>query len=241
MNENEVFSDLNGLKIYDSEKFLKVFYSEDLSQISKNYSSLITYAMKQKSKIAEEIDMDTYSNIINFSIMKTIKDYEEKKGASFESYFFIKLRGEVKGYRSSRNSLQRKVNQVVSSGGNGNIEYGYQKKGEENVYEAIDFSDISEEIEREEVAKRQTKSFRMAFSGIPKELQYILYQIGEGKTIDKIAEQMNVEKDVILVKRNKGLALILQRVMRGRHLTDEDKEYIAKVNEVDLYKDLEEK
>ncbi len=228
--------DSNGLKIYDSTKFLNMFYNGENSEIQELYKTLSDFAFKQKNKIASEIDFDEYKNIINFSLMKTLKDFKDEKGASFQSYFFIKLRGEVKAYRSKRNSLSRKINKVVNEGNydNSELEYKYQKNGngDENTLEMVDTSDMFDMTDREEVTKRQIKAFKMAFSGLPKKLQYILYQIGEGKKIEEIAHNMKDDKNNILEKRNNGLSLILQRVLRSRHLKEEEKLEVASMNDI---------
>jgi len=225
--------DSNNLKIYDSSKFIEMLYTGTEVESKELYKKLSEYAFKQKGTIAKNIPMEEYKGIINFALMKTISDFKEEKGASFESFFYFKLRGEVKSYISKRDILQKKVLRVKNEGdySDKDIGYGYQKgEDKENTLEAIDFSDIAEIMNQEEKTKRQMKAFRMAFSGIPKELQYILYKVGEGSKIREIADIMGLEENEVSVKRNNGLSLILQRVLRGRHLLEEDKIEIAQMN-----------
>jgi len=222
------------LTIKDSETFISMLHG-DTEVNNKNYKILTDFAFKQKNRLAPEIPVYDYQYIINFAIVKSINGFEEKKGAKLQSYFWIKLRGEISAYRSKANSLQKKVLAAMENiGENSNIEYAYQKgngaNNEENSLEAIDLESTEDKIIKEDKYRRQIKAFKMAFSGIPRELQIILNEIGKGKKIKAIAVLLDISDIEVSQKRNYGLSLILQRVMRSKHISEEEKEEVAELH-----------
>lgn len=232
----EVFTlEGNNLKIKDGPKFISMFYGDD--EDSKTAHKILSdFAFRQKNKIAPELNGEEYSQIVNFSIMKAIKDFKEEKGAQLNSYFFVKIRGEVKHFRDKRDALQRKVIKVINEDEGEGVSYEYQKgSGDDgaNSLEKVDNLHADDRIIKEDRNYRQIKSFKIAFSGIPKEMQYVLHAIADGKKIAFIAAEFGVDEYKIQEIRNGGLSLILQRVMRGRHLDEEEKREVAELHGID--------
>jgi len=219
--------------IEDSKTFISMLHGNTIEN-SIHYKLLTDFAFKQKSKLAPEIPTYDYSYIINFAIVKAINGFCEEKGAKLQSYFWEKLRGEISAYRSKQNSLQKKVFAMIDEGCGENVEYVYQKgagaNGNENYLEAVDIESTFDKIEKHDQYRRQIKAFKMAFSGIPRELQIILNEIGKGKNIKTIASILNLSSIEVSQKRNYGLSLILQRVMRSKHISNEEKIDVAELH-----------
>jgi hypothetical protein len=87
-------------------------------------------------------------------------------------------------------------------------------------------------IESEDYYKRQVRAFRMAFSNIPRELQVILYEVGSGVSMEELARTLGKNADEISRERNYGISLILHKIMRGKHLTEDEKEEILKLHSI---------
>ena len=215
------------LHITNSKVFINMLKSENIDNANENYQILRSYGMKQKASLASEVNQIDYDGILNFAIVKAINNFDESHGAQLQSFFWEKLRGEVSAYRTKRDSLQKKILAIVNNSEE-SFEYHYQKDADgENYLEAIDSETMEEKIELEATYLRQIKAFKMAFSGIPLELQIILNEVGAGKKIKEISTFLQLDEDLISKKRNYGLSLILQRVMRSHHLNEEEKHNVA--------------
>jgi len=239
----EVGSD-GKLSIKDSKAFISMLHG-DSEVNAKNYKILTDFAFKQKNKLAPEIPVYDFQYIINFAIVKAINGFDVEKGAQLQSYFWEKLRGEISAYRSKQISLQKKVLAAMEEGEGDTVEYMYQKgagaEGDENFLEAVEMENTEQRIEREDKYRRQIKAFKMAFSGIPRELQIILNEVGKGKNIKTIGSMLGFTELKTSQKRNYGLSLILQRVMRSNHLSEEEKEEVAELHGFDYDSSLFEK
>lgn len=235
MDNTEIFTKEGKLSIKDSQSFINMLYSGNIEdEALKFYNLLKDYAYKQKAKLAPEIPTTDYEHILNYAIVRSIKDFNESKKAQLQSYFWSKLRGEVSSYRAKRDSLHKKIISVIQEGEENGIEYAYQKgngsSSDENQLEAVESELMEEKIERETKYYRQIKAFKMAFSGIPRELQIILTEIGNGMNIGDISYMLNMSEYDISQKRNYGLSLILQRIMRSHHITEEEKHELAEMH-----------
>jgi len=223
------------LLIKDAKAFINMLYSGDIHDEALHFYTLLKeYAYKQKGKLASEIPQYEYEHIINYAIVRSIKDFDKEKKAQLQSYFWSKLRGEISSYRAKRDSLHKKIISVIQEGESNGVEYVYQKgngeSGEENFLEAIESETLEEKIEKENKYFRQIKAFKMAFSGIPRILQIILTEIGNGMNIGDVATLLQLSEYEISQKRNYGLSLILQRIMRSSHITEEEKIELAELH-----------
>jgi len=241
MEEKKIFEKEGAegkLLIKDAQAFINMLYSGNLEdEALKFYNLLKEYAYKQKAKLAPEIPPYEYEHILNFAIVRSIKDFDESKKAQLQSYFWSKLRGEISSFRAKRDSLHKKVISVIQEGENNGIEYAYQKgngsNSDENQLEAVETELMEDKIERESKYYRQIKAFKMAFSGIPRILQTILTEIGNGMNIGDVATLLQTTEYDISQKRNYGLSLILQRIMRSHHITEEEKNELAELHGFD--------
>lgn len=221
------------LTIANSEQFLKILTS-DSQEATENYLILKKYGMKQIHSMAGDIPFNEYEYIIDFAIAKAIKDFEPKYGASILSFFWEKLRGEISSYRTKRDRLQDKVIKLMQN--EEGVEYIYQtdKDTEENYIIPIAEKTMEEDLIETDLYERQIKALKMAFSGIPRDLQIILHEIGNGKKIHEISDLLNLPSIEISRKRNQGLSLILQRIMRGNHLTEEEKKELSELHDIQV-------
>jgi hypothetical protein len=231
------------LTINDSEEFIKILTleSDDSTEVEsmEHYDAMKKYGIKQLHNIATDIPFNEYEFIINFAIAKTIKDFNPEFNTNLLSFFWDKLRGELSAYRSKRDRLQDKVNKLIKN--NDGIDYIYQKEkgSDDNYIIPVEETTMEEQHIQEDLYFRQMKALKMAFSGIPRELQLILHEVGNGKKIREIANILNQSTFDISRKRNQGLSLILQRVMRSKHLTEEEKQEIANLHEIHLEENIE--
>lgn len=235
------------LTITDSEKFIRMLAanadSTDYIDSTKDnplehYEVLKKFGVKQLHTSAGDIPYGEYEYVINFAIAKTIKDFDPAFETNLLSFFWGKLRGEVSAYRSKRDRMQDKIIKVIND--NDSIEYVYQNEDDkENTLVAIESFTPEEYLVENDTHARQMKALKMAFSGIPRDLQIILYEIGNGKKVREISEMFAVDELEISRKRNQGLSLILQRVLRSKHLSDEEKKEITDLHDIHLEENTE--
>ncbi len=220
------------LSITNSEQFIRILSDNTNENVIEHYEAMKSYGFKQLHKVASDIPFGEYEYIINFAIAKTIKDYDSSFGANILSYFWEKLSGELSGYRSKRDILQRNVNKILNN--DQNVEYVYQKDkySEDNYIVPVEVKLPEDKIIEDNFYERRMKAFKMAFSGLPRELQYILYEIGNKKKIREIATVLGSSNLEISKKRNQGLSLVLQRVMRSAHLSQEEKEELSELHDI---------
>ena len=77
----------------------------------------------------------------------------------------------------------------------------------------------------EDIYYRKVQAFRMAYSGIPAYSQYILNRLVDSNLkLKEVAEQEKMTPKEITRVRNYSLSLILNRVLRSNHLTNEEKD-----------------
>ena len=221
------------LNITDADLFIQSLHSAE--EAKEHYKVLLTYANKQKPNIANDIPSEDWTSVVTLAIVKTIKQFKPGQ-ASLQSFFWQKLRGEISGYRSKRNSIHRKilkaVNNMVTEEGK-EIVYKMDKESQENSLDIVDSENMDEMIEREEKYVRQLKAFKMGYSGIPRQLQDILHFIGEGMQIKEVAQLMGLTDIEVQEKRNFALSLVLQRILRSKHLTEEDKIELAQEHNIE--------
>ncbi len=220
------------LTIVNSEQFIRILADDTNENVIEHYEAMKSYGFKQLHKVASDIPYGEYEYIINFAIAKTIKDYDSSFGANILSYFWDKLIGELSGYRSKRDILQRNVNKVLNN--NLDVEYVYQKDkySDDNYVIPIEVQSPEDKIIEENFYERRMKAFKMAFSGLPRELQFILYEIGNKKKVREIASMLGSSNLEVSKKRNQGLSLVLQRVMRSAHLSQEEKQELADLHDI---------
>jgi len=117
--------------------------------------------------------------------------------------------------------------------------YQKDKEGDENYLIAIEDQTMEEKLIEEDLYHRQMKALKMAFSGIPRELQIVLHEIGKGRKVREISDMTGESNFEISRKRNQGLSLILQRVMRSKHLSEDEKVEIANLHDIHMEDNLE--
>jgi len=237
-NENKYYAiDQNNgrLTINDSEGFIKILSADLNSQNSKEESPIEYYnllkqlGLKQLNKVAStDIDKGDFEYIINYAIAKTVRDFDINEGANLTSFFWNKVKGEVSAYRSKRDIMQKKVVKIIKE--SEDMDYGYEKDNSSKSSDTMSNNLIALENETEEdklmnenLYFRRIKAVKMAFSTLPRDLQIVLNQIANGVSIKGIAKALGEEEINISKKRNQGLSLILQKILRSKHLDEEEK------------------
>ncbi len=128
-------TDNNKLQINDADMFIQSLYTEE--EMLQHYKELVTFANKQKPNIGNDIPKEEWDSIVNLAIVKTIKQFKKGK-ASLQSFLWQKLRGEISGFRSKRNSIHRKILKAVnnlSTESDNEIVYQVDKETQENSEE----------------------------------------------------------------------------------------------------------
>lgn len=211
------------LTIKDTKRFINLLSSSSAEDSEEYYNVLKKYALKQMANFdTKGIASNDYTHIIDLAITKAMVNYDSNFNNSFLSYFYTKIQGEITAYKTRSFASDRKILKYANEG---DVDYAYQKSMETNSNEliAVDFEHIGNNIGEDDLYKRQMKAFKMAFSGIPMELQQIIELIASGHKIKAVAKLLNKDEFYISKCRNQALALILQRIMRSKHLTEEEK------------------
>lgn len=235
--ENVLYISESGkMKIKDPSLFIKLMMNDEtIDGVSPQeaYDFMYRYGIKQMKKYHPDIPPHDYPHILNYAIAKTVKDFQEGK-ASILPYFFEKIRGEVHAYRETRKSLHKKALMAFHNQENGAREYLKEYGKNDEYHLTLSSSEtIEEQTLREDFYARQVKAFKMAFSGLPRISQIILYEIGKGTATKTLSEALGMEENDIKLKRNFALSLLLQRVLRSRHLDEKEKREILKIHNIE--------
>lgn len=218
------------LHIKDDAKFLSMLSATDNlgnpeAGANDVYLKLKAYGRKSFSSAAAEISKNELDSIINWAILKTISGFDASKGASLLTYFHQKILGELTDYRQKRESVMKKVHMALNSE---ESEYAaeFDENGSSISLDKVTNETPESELIEEEVYYRKLQAFRMAFSGIPKFSQYILLRTSGDESIASIAREENLSLAELSKIRNYALSLILKRVLRSNHLTEDEKEEV---------------
>lgn len=211
------------------EILLNKYSQKELLQI------LTTYGRKQMNG-TKDIPSQDVEYIIHTAIAKALTEYDSSKGTNFLSFYWEKLRGELTNYKIIKERQIKRIKKMINEEAETGISYKYQKDKttDENYVEPVEFEDAEEKHLRRDLRKRQIAAFRMAFSNLPRLLQIILYEIAEGKTLETVANMLDLTKQEVTLYRNQALSLIFQKILRSQHLDKEEKEELIKVHELNL-------
>ncbi len=224
MSQNQkVFETKNNrLKIKDNGAFLQMLSGLD----SEAYLKLREYGFKYLNKYGRDIPTEERESLVGFAIAKAKDSFDPKKDTNFLTHFTNKLRGEVSIFRDKATSLSKKIKAAITNERE-DYAFSYKKDTGTTVMEKVENESEEDKLLAVDLYRRQLQAFRMAFSSLPLDLQYILVRSTEkGVSFEKISEEMKESKSNIVYLRNTALSLILQKVLRGNHLTEEEKEEI---------------
>lgn len=227
MNEQESYSVSSSGKLHikDNKKFIELISGAPSSE---HYKKIEIYGKKQLEKLASDIPMKDKELIINMSLFKSLQSFDDDAGANFLTYFSSKLRGEVSDYRNKRDSMMNKIHKMVNEEKE-SYKNVFNPDTEENKLEKITEETPETILFAEDIYRRKIQAFRMAYSGIPLYSQYVLNRIVDLKEkLDYIAMQEGMSVAELTKLRNYALSLILSRVLRSKHLDDEEKEEIKR-------------
>lgn len=226
MEENEIYSVSKTGRLYvkDNLKFLELLSGTDKDV----YFKLKAYGKKILSIKALDIPHNDQDMVINWAIVKLMQGYDATAGANLLTYFNSKLQGEISDFRNKRDSMTRKVHKMVNeSSEEESYQYSFNKETQSNDIDKVTEETPETILVAEDIYYRKLQAFRMAYSGIPKYSQSLLNMIAMSEfKLQDIADQESISITELIKIRNYALSLILSRVLRSNHLTDEEKDEI---------------
>lgn len=218
------------LTVKDNKGFLNLLAGTDTD----TYEKLTIYAKKQLQRSATDIPIKDKDQIINFAIFKTFNSFDNEAGSNVLTYFTSKLRGEVSDYRSKRESMTNKIHALVNNERDSYKNIYNEDKGE-NEIEKVTEETPETILFAEDIYRRKIQAFRMAYSGIPLYSQFILTKIVElNETLETIANEEGMSVMELTKIRNHALSLILSRVLRSKHLDEDEKNEIKAEHGLDV-------
>lgn len=232
--------DRGRLVIKDSTIFARMIAFTDTNNMStpqavEVYSMLKEYGFKQFPAIAAELNCQVpfaeVGPMLDFAIAKTIKEFDASKGGEITTVLYNRIKSELTTYKQQQASLRKALAERIQNPEDGS-EYArvYNEDLQANEVILIESETTEEKYERSDLFRRQMIAFRMAFSGLPLLTQTILYATGLGKTLTEIKNMVSLEETKVNALRNRGLSLLLQRVLRSRHLDDSEKLEVLKLH-----------
>ena len=233
------------IKIADEKLLVKILLADGnnesnipYSEIQKMYAYTAKMGEKMLIKILKmhnwTIPQQEFSSIVNYALYQAIKDFNPNSKTSFSSFFFTKILGEVTNLNRKNKTTTQSVYSSVNDNSDltNNIVIETKEGSNGTTYgEAIVLSHDNPEdsVVEDDLRRRQLKAFRMAFSGIPRNLQILLYNFVNGVSLKELAPIFNLSERELMVLRDRAVSLLLQRVIRSSHITDEEKLDILKM------------
>ena len=217
------------LNVKNSQAFLTLLSGADKD----SYDKLFKLGLKQLQTASDIPHLDR-PMIINFAIVKTLNGFDNTAGANILTYFTSKVRGEVSDYRNKRDSLGRKISKLALSGEK-DYAVSFDNDTQETTIQEVTMETPEDILVAEDIYRRKLQAFRMAFSGIPLFSQNILTRIVDDKeTLAELAQKEQISIQEITKLRNYALSLILSRVLRSKHLDEEEKEEIKRDHNISI-------
>ncbi len=163
------------------------------------------------------------NNLVTQALMKAVFSYDPSHGTAFNTHFYNKIRGEITIYIKKEESTQDYAQKLIE---NGDIVIKYTDDGFES--DSVSKINIEDEIIAEDDYYRKRTATLMAKSELPMKLQRVLYASLEYDKIRNAADVLDLEIPELKRLRNQALALILKKVLRSKHLTDEERTEMKK-------------
>jgi len=187
------------------------------------YQEEIEYGLKQFSIFKRSYpsipsDVEFATNLVSQALIKATLTYDPSFGAEFNTHFYKKIQGEVTIYVKKKETTQRYANKLVASG---EIAVKFTENGYES--ETISDTNIDDMLIQEEEYYRKMTATSMSKSELPMKLQKVLYAVLEYDKLRNAADVLDMEISEIKSLRNHALSLILKKVLRSKHLTEEER------------------
>lgn len=206
---------------------------QDDNDFNEKYSSIINYGVKiyYKIKSSKYPWMPTENNIIedivSDALLIATEKYDENSGMQFESFFYQKIQGEMHKWSSKRRTENKYLKEVTEQ--KGKIHKTFIN-GEMRIELTTEESkDILAQLEKEDEVKRKIKANNLALGDLPFDHQIILKMFAEGETYSNMSEILGVSEDEVKVRRDMALSLLLKKVMRSKHLDEQEKKEIQEL------------
>lgn len=219
----------------DEVKIKKTNKSEESIAISMlginskdEYQEKIEYGLKQffifkRNYPSLPGDVEFSNNLVSQALIKAVFTYDNTMGTEFNTHFYNKIRGEVTTYVKKQETTQRYANKLVASG---EIAVRFTENGYES--ETITEGSIDDILIAEEEYRRKMTATSMSKSELPMKLQRVLYAVLEYDKLKNAADVLDMEVADIKQCRDHALSLILKKVLRSKHLTEEEKDEMKK-------------
>lgn len=233
------------IKITDEELLIKILLADEnnksgipYSEIKKTYDAMNKMGEKILIKVLEKINVSIpvyeRQSIVNYALFKAIKDFNPKMNTSFSTFYYQKIMGEITSIHKKNVANNQGVFNSVGDNSDLTDKILVQVRENENgstSKEAIVLSndDPEEIVIEQDLRRRQLKAFRMAFAGIPRNQQILLYNFVNGISIKDLVPVLKYTEKELIILRDRAISLLLQRVIRSSHITNEEKLDILKI------------
>lgn len=232
------------IKITNEELLIKILLSDEnnksgisYSEIKKTYTAMTKMGEKMLTTVLKRhnmyIPLHEYQSVVNYALFQAVKEFNPSGKVSFSSFYFTKLLGEVTSLsrktKTAVKGVYSSINDSSDLGSNILIETKENASGTYGEAVVLSHDNPEDEVVEEDFRRRQLKAFRMAFAGIPRNQQILLYNFVNGITLKELAPVMHTSERELFIMRDRAISLLLQRVIRSRHITEEEKLDILKV------------
>lgn len=192
------------------------------------YQEEIEYGLKQffifkRNYPSLPGDVEFSNHLVSQALIKAVLTYDNSMGTEFNTHFYNKIRGEITTYIKKQETTQRYANKLVASG---EIAIKFTENGYES--ETVSEGGIDDILVAEEEYYRKMTATSMSKSELPMILQRVLYAVLEYDKLKNAADVLDMEVSDIKRYRNYALSLILKKVMRSKHLTENEKDEMKK-------------
>lgn len=163
------------------------------------------------------------NNLVTQALIKAVFSYDPAQKTAFNTHFYNKIRGEITIYISKEESTQDYAQKLIE---NGDIVVKYTDDGYES--DNVTKTTIEDDLIEENDYYRKKTATLMAKSELPMKLQRVLYASLEYDKLRNAADVLDLEIPELKSLRNYALSLILKKVLRSKHLTEEERTEMKK-------------
>jgi len=197
-----------------------------------DYENFIEYGIKVYAKIRRvqyptmPTDRDIVTNIVYDALLMTAETFDPSFGADPKSHFYNKIKGEMFKWLSRR-MTENKHAATLDEGGE--LMFERDKEGARVAVVATrEEEDVLRVLEKDDSVRRKIAANRMAMGELPFEHQAVLEMAVEHDSIQTAAEVLGIDVDEFRLRRDKALSLLLKKVIRSKHLHEDEREEVKR-------------
>jgi len=221
------------MKVTKKLRIYQLLGIDEEDNFKKRYDNIIEYGKKiyYKIKNTEYPWMPTESSIIedivSDSLLIAAENFNDDLKMKFESFFFQKIRGEMYKWSSKKKTEKKYLEKTAEQEGN---VFKLFTEGALRIELTTDESkDILQQLEKEDEVKRKITANNIALGDLPFDHQIILKLITEENSFANIADLLGISVDEIKTRKDLALSLLLKKVMRSKHLNDQEKQEVKEL------------